>query len=172
MHTCLVAQSCPTLCDPMDSLRPHGLFETPWTVAHQAPLSMGFSRQEYWSGLPFPSPGDLPNPGIKPASPMSPALQANSLPPAIGEAHRGSCHRCNTCDTGSRASLPRSPGKGPWSRPSCRPLTRPGAWSPTIVPTTSARLPTTSARLLPGSGAEGFFLSCHLFGSLPGRSLP
>ena len=41
---------------------------TPWTVACQAPLSMGFSRQEYWSGLPFPSPGDLPNPGIKPKS--------------------------------------------------------------------------------------------------------
>ena len=41
-------------------------FVTPWTVARQAPLSMGFSRQEYWSGLPFPSPGDLPNPGIKP----------------------------------------------------------------------------------------------------------
>ena len=40
------------------------LFATPWTVAHQAPLSMGFSRQEYWSGLPFPSPGDLPNPGL------------------------------------------------------------------------------------------------------------
>ena len=44
-------------------------FETPWTVACQAPLSMGFSRQEYGSGLPFPSPGDLPNPGIEPASP-------------------------------------------------------------------------------------------------------
>ena len=48
-----------------------------WTVARQAPLSMGFSRQEYWSGLPFPSPGDLPNPGIEP---ISPALQADSLP--------------------------------------------------------------------------------------------
>ena len=45
------------------------LFATPWTVAHQAPLSMEFSRAEYWSGLPFPSPGDLPNPGIKPKSP-------------------------------------------------------------------------------------------------------
>ena len=45
------------------------LFATPWTVAHQAPLSIGFSRQEYWSGLPFPSPGALPNPGIKPRSP-------------------------------------------------------------------------------------------------------
>ena len=50
------------------------LFVTPWTAAHQAPPSMGFSRQEYWSGLPFPSPGDLPNPGIKPESPASPAL--------------------------------------------------------------------------------------------------
>ena len=49
---------------------------TPWTVAHQVPLSMEFSRQEYWSGLPFPSPGDLPDPGIKPGSP---ALQAGSL---------------------------------------------------------------------------------------------
>ena len=47
------------------------LFVTPWTVAHQAPLSMGFSRQEYWSGLPLPSPGDLPKPGIKPGSPAS-----------------------------------------------------------------------------------------------------
>jgi len=50
---------------------------TPWTVACQAPLSMGFSRQEYWSGLPFPFPGDLPDPGIKP---RFPALQAESLP--------------------------------------------------------------------------------------------
>ena len=51
-------------------------FVTPWTVARQVPLPMGFSRQEYWSGLPFPSPGDLTNPGIKP---RSPAFQANSL---------------------------------------------------------------------------------------------
>ena len=60
----LVTQSCPTLCDP-------------WTMACQAPLSMEFSRQEYWSGLPLPSPGDLPDLGIKP---RSPALQADSLP--------------------------------------------------------------------------------------------
>ena len=45
------------------------LFVTPWTVAYHAPLSMGFSRQEYWSGLPFPSPEDLPTPGIEPGSP-------------------------------------------------------------------------------------------------------
>ena len=44
-------------------------FETPWTVTYQAPLSMGFSRQEYWSGLPFPSPWDLPDPGMEPGSP-------------------------------------------------------------------------------------------------------
>ena len=52
------------------------LFATPWTVACQASPSMGFSRQEYWSGLPFPSPGDFPNPGIEP---RSPTLQADSL---------------------------------------------------------------------------------------------
>ena len=50
------------------------LFVTPWTVTRQAPQSMEFSRQEYWSGLPVPSPGDLPNPGIKPMSLTSPAL--------------------------------------------------------------------------------------------------
>ena len=55
------------------------LLEIPWTVACQAPLSMEFSRQEYWNGLPFPPPGDLPNPGIKLTSPASPASQVNSL---------------------------------------------------------------------------------------------
>ena len=53
------------------------LFATPQTVDHQAPLSTEFSRQEYWSGLPFPSPGDLPDPGIEP---RSPALLADALP--------------------------------------------------------------------------------------------
>ena len=57
----LVAQLCPTLCDPMD-------------VAHQVSLSMGFSRQEYWSGLPFLSSGALPNLGMEPMSPVSPAF--------------------------------------------------------------------------------------------------
>ena len=60
----LVAQSCPTVCNP-------------WSVIHEAPLSMGFPSQEYWSGLPFPSARNLPNPGIEPGSP---ALQADSLP--------------------------------------------------------------------------------------------
>ena len=56
------------------------LFMTPWMVAHQAPLSMGFSRKEYWSRLPYPTPGDLPNPGIEPESLTSPAWQVDSLP--------------------------------------------------------------------------------------------
>ena len=60
----------------MKSLSRVQLFVTPWTVAYQAPQSMEFSRQEYWSGLPFPSPGDLPNPGIEP---RSPTLQADAL---------------------------------------------------------------------------------------------
>ena len=67
----LVAKLCPTLA-------------IPWTVACQAPLSLGFSRQEYWSGLPFPFPGDLPDPGIKP---RSPALQADHLPTELCASH-------------------------------------------------------------------------------------
>ena len=61
----------------MKSLSRVRLFATPWTIAYQAPRSMEFSRQQYWSGLPFPSPRDLPNPGIEPQSPM---LQADTLP--------------------------------------------------------------------------------------------
>ena len=60
----------------MKSLSRVRLFATPWTVAYQASPSMGFSRQEYWSGLPFPSPGDLPDPGNEP---RSPALEADAL---------------------------------------------------------------------------------------------
>ena len=93
----LVPQSCWTSCNPMN-FSVHGLlqagiqewvkwsevkllsrvqlFATPWTVPYQASLSMGFPRQEHWSGLPFPSPGDLPDPGIEP---RSPALQADAL---------------------------------------------------------------------------------------------
>ena len=69
MNMCLVVQSCLT-----DST-------TLWTIVHhQVPLSLGFFRQEYWSGLPFPSPGDLADPGIEPESPVSPALLVDSLP--------------------------------------------------------------------------------------------
>ena len=65
---------------PAQSLQYARLSVTPWTVAHQTPLSMGFSRQEYWRGLPCPLPGDLPDPGFKPSVTASPALQADSLP--------------------------------------------------------------------------------------------
>ena len=61
-----------------------GLFETLWTVACQAPLSMGFSRQEYWNGMLCSPPGDLPNLGIEPLAPASPALQADYLPLSHG----------------------------------------------------------------------------------------
>ena len=64
------------------------LVATLWTIAHQAALSMGFPRQEYWSGLPYSPPGDLPDPGIEPANPATPALQADSLPLS----HWGSPH--------------------------------------------------------------------------------
>ena len=74
-------QLCACLLSHFSHVR---LFETPQTVALQAPLSMGFSRQEYQSGLPFPSPGDLPHPGIEPASPASPALAGEFLTAAPG----------------------------------------------------------------------------------------
>ena len=65
------------------------LFVTQWTVAYQAPPSMGFSRQEYWSGLPFPSPGDLPNPGIKPGFPALTADTLPSKPPLLHDKYQG-----------------------------------------------------------------------------------
>ena len=80
------------VCAPLSCFGYVQPFAMPWTVAHQAPLSLGFSRQEYWSGLPFPSPGVLPDPGIEPASPSSPALAGRffitSATLLLGEAHR------------------------------------------------------------------------------------
>ena len=73
----LVMERRPGVLQSMESLSYVQLFATPWTLAHQAPLSMEFFRQEHWSRLPFPTPWDLPNPGIEPTSP---ALQADSLP--------------------------------------------------------------------------------------------
>ena len=80
------------------------LCATPWTVAHQAPPSMGFSRQEYWSGLPFPSPGDLPDPGIKP---RFPALQADTL---TSEPHLVEDKESITSATRQRCSMSRAAG--------------------------------------------------------------
>ena len=80
------------------------LFPTPWTVAHQAPLSMGFSRQDYWSGLPFPSPGDLPDAGIEPGSPT---LQADSFlsEPTILKIHWQKYERTYICTRLCKAAL-------------------------------------------------------------------
>ena len=69
------------------------LFVTLWTVAHQAPLSMGFSRQEYWSGFPFPSPGDLPDPGTEPTSPAFAGRFLTTEPP--GKPVNATCSSLN-----------------------------------------------------------------------------
>ena len=72
MCSCLTGTTIERKLSKVKSLSHVRFFATPWTVAYQAPLSMGFSRQEHWNGLPFPSPGDLPNPGIEPGSPALP----------------------------------------------------------------------------------------------------
>ena len=128
-----ITQLCPTLCDPMDCSLP----------------SMGFSRQEYWSGLPFPSPGDLPNPGIEPRSPV---LQADSLPaepPATPEGLPCSSNSkesaCNTGVPGSISGSGRSYGEenGNPLQYSCleNPMDR-GAWWATVygIPNSWTRL--------------------------------
>ena len=98
----LVTQSC-QLC------------AIPWTVAHQAPLTMGFPRQEYWSGLPCPSPGDLPDPGMESGSLTSPALAGRfftSVPPGIfPDSSAGKESAWNVGDLGSVPRLTRSPGE-------------------------------------------------------------
>ena len=108
---------------------------TPWTVARQAPLTMGFSKQEHWSGLPSPPPGDLPNSGVEP---RSPALQADSLPSeppgkpifmykdkyvwCFPRWHSGKGHTCQ-CRRYKRRGFDPWPRKIPWSR----------KWQPTPV---------------------------------------
>ena len=84
------------------------LFETPWTAPRQAPLSMEFARQEYWSGLPIPSPGDLPDPGIKPVSLVSPALAGRFFtpePPGKPNSNIRRCWKPLLTDHGSLSSL-------------------------------------------------------------------
>ena len=92
------------------------LLATPWTVAPQAPLSMGFCRQESWSGLPFPSPGDLPDPGIEPVSLV---LQAGSLPLSLqGSPPGGAQWVCNKCPLKGQTSW--SEHRVWWSGAQCR----------------------------------------------------
>ena len=100
------------------------LFATPWTVARQTPLSMGFSRQEHWSGWPLPSPGDLPNPGTEPMSAVSPALRVDSLYRLI---HQGSPNlRINWSKIQARFILS-------WSPDTVSPL-NPWVWHPWFQP--------------------------------------
>ena len=108
---CLVAKLCLTLA-------------ISWTVALQAPLSMGFLRQEYWSRLPLLSPGDLPNPGIKSTSLVSSALQADSLP--LKGFPGGSAGKESACNVGRPRFYPWV-GKIPWRRKRLStPVVRPG----------------------------------------------
>ena len=86
----------------MKSLSRVQLLATPWTAAHQAPPSMGFSRQQYWSGLPFPSTGDLPDPGLKP---RSPTLQVDSLPSEPPGKPRGTVEGCSFTRQSQKAFL-------------------------------------------------------------------
>ena len=79
MCVCVCVCVCARACVGTQLLSHVRLFVTPWTITCQAPLSMEFSRQEYWSGLPFPSPGDLPNPKMEPASLASPALAGSFI---------------------------------------------------------------------------------------------
>ena len=134
------------------------LFATPWTVAHQAPLSLGFSRQEYWSGLPFPSPGDLPNSGTEPGSPT---LQVDAL---LFEHHwlEGSCFTilcaCLLCtrlshEDAHSPSLLSPPARRPHAIPRS---TRAPRWAP-CVHGSSPRL-----RLTPGSVYPSILLSLNL----------
>ena len=86
--TCPMAMLCSKRVKSLSCVR---LFVTPWTVTHQASLSMGFSRQESWSGLPFLSPGDLPDPGIEPGSPVLQADTLTSEPPGKPPQMRNLC---------------------------------------------------------------------------------
>ena len=123
---------------------------TPRTVAHQPPVSVGFSRQEHWSGLPCPPPGDLPNPGMEPKTPVSPPLQVDSLPlshqanPLLLTLFPDFCVLCvknpsaNAGDIGDSGLIPgwgRSPGGGHGNplQYSCleNPMDR-GAWRATV----------------------------------------
>ena len=127
------------------------LFATPWTVAYQASLSMGFSRQEYWIGLSFPSPGDLPDPGIEPGSP---ALEADAL---ISEPP-GKQQRPN-------------PGPLHWEHG----VLTPGPWN--LNPWTTREVPGVSFYQIQSSGVLASAsliesLSCHLFSSLCASACP
>ena len=97
------------------------LCATPWTEAHQAPMPLGFFRQEYWSGLPCSLPGDLPYPGIQRRSPLSPALEANSLPAEPrGKLSEGGAFPAEGTVSGSNSMLEdQEGGQGGWRWGGC-----------------------------------------------------
>ena len=149
MHVCV----CACVFSHFSRVR---LFATLWTVAHQPPLSIGLSRQEYWSGLPCLPPGDLPNPGIKPLSPVALTLQVDSLllshwespqtikaqanltptsrPWASLMAQRLKASACNAGDLGSIPESGRSPGEGTGNPLQCSCLENPRDGKPGGLP--------------------------------------
>ena len=157
-----VPQSCLTLCDP-------------WTVALQAPLSMGFSRQEYWSGLPCSPPGALPDPGIEPPSFMSPALPGSlyqqrrlgghsicyCLKMGLPGGSEGKASACSAEDLGSIPGLGRSPGEGNGNplQYSCLENSMDcGAWQATVHGVTKSRTERLHFIILKQAHLERVFL--------------
>ena len=128
---------------------------TPWTVAQQAPLSMGFSRQEYCSGLPYPPPDDLPDPGIKLMSPVSPALQADSLPEDPLGNLKSSLYKC-----AGHSHSAVSGSATPWTVAHQAPLSmgssRQEYWSEVPLPSPGA-LPGPGIEPMSPALASGFF---------------
>ena len=143
----------------------------PWPVAHQTSLSMGFPRQEYWSGLPFPSPGDLPDPGVKPLSLTSPTLAMDSLPVwAIGEGQIKSqpLFTLDAAETASGLSLPSNPGCSPTSTtcPHLAPSQR-TLYLPDVVNQQEWSEPSAESSLYPLALAGKHLLPLHLHSSPP-----
>ena len=136
-------------------LSPVRLFANPWTVANQAPLSMEFSRQEYWSGQSFPSPGNLPNPGIKL---MSPALQEDSLPfePLLLLSHFSRVLLCATPQTAAH-QVPPSLGFPRQEHWSGLPSPSPMCESESEVAQSCLTLRDPMDCSLPGSSVHGIF---------------
>ena len=107
------------LCCAMGFCAVPALFATLWTVARRAPLSIGFSRQEYWSGLPFPSPGDLPDPGTEPTSLLSPSLAGGFFFFFLNHQHQRICQKFFSefgADFGEGPNLKQLPEKSGWMK--------------------------------------------------------
>ena len=151
-NRCQHGLACRLLCGPPTCVCTQ-LLATLWIVVHQAPLSMGFSRQEYWSGLPFPPAGDVPDPGIEAAFPVSPSLAGESLPlnhlgsdpgGIIGKEPACQCRKCK------KPGFHPCVGKVPWRR----------KWQPTKVFSSVQFSGSVVSNSLPSHGLQHARLPC------------